>query len=480
MVAPPDSDRLIAPRADQKRGATLSGMTAVVLSLYDLGRVPIEARSLAAQLDARLVDLSTEAIPDWITEVEAIVVIVGMHTAARMAERLLPQLRTLAPRAAIATTGLYARLVELPVDAEFGPEESAALGAWVRGNEGKGATSKAPGSAMPITPIDLSGAARYRSSDGREHLAGAVAGTRGCLHRCRHCPVPVAYDGRIHLNAADAVVASIDEQVSLGARHMSFADPDFLNAAGHAQRIVAAMHRRHPGLTWDATIKVEHVLRHRDRFAEFAASGCTFVISAFESVDDATLLELDKGHTAADESTSVEILRRAGIDVRPSWLPFTPWTTIDHIVDLFAFVADHDLVASIDPVQYGIRLLVPKGSLVADRLHEQGRLETYDPSALAFPWNAHSAILDELAVALAMMAEKAAIDTEPNHVTFDNMRAAVHDAAGLAIAAPVSVPQVRPRMTEAWFCCAEPMASQLRDASAGRAGLTEQDGPAHQ
>ena len=166
--------------------------------------------------------------------------------------------------------------------------------------------------------------------------------------------------------------------VEAGAQHISFGDPDFLNAPPHSRRIVAALHARFPDVTFDCTVKVEHVLRHADLWPAFAAAGCVFVVSAFESVDDRVLARLDKGHTAADAAEAVDVLRAAGIDVRPSWLPFTPWTTRDDMVALLDFVYDHDLVDCVDPVQYSVRLLLPRGSLL---------LEHPDLTPFVGPWN---------------------------------------------------------------------------------------------
>ena len=124
------------------------------------------------------------------------------------------------------------------------------------------------------------------------------------------------------------------------------------------------LHDRHPDLTFDATIKVEHLLRYPEVLPELAEAGCAFVVSAFESVSDRILGLLDKGHTVADMSEAVIALRSHGIEIRPSWLPFTPWTTVDDLVALIDFVVAHDLVANVDPVQYSVRLLVPDGSLL--------------------------------------------------------------------------------------------------------------------
>ena len=49
--------------------------------------------------------------------------------------------------------------------------------------------------------------------------------------------------------------------VELGARHITFGDPDFLNGRRHSLRVVQAMHERFPDLTFDCTTKVEHMLR---------------------------------------------------------------------------------------------------------------------------------------------------------------------------------------------------------------------------
>ena len=46
-----------------------------------------------------------------------------------------------------------------------------------------------------------------------------------------------------------------------GASHITFGDPDFFNGPTHARRIVEALHERHPAVTYDVTIKVEHLLR---------------------------------------------------------------------------------------------------------------------------------------------------------------------------------------------------------------------------
>ena len=292
-----------------------------------------------------------------------------------------------------------------------------------------------------------------------QRLVGSVLASHGCVHRCRHCPVPVVYDGRVQRQDETAVLADIAQLVAAGARHITFGDPDFLNAPPHSRRIVRTMHERFPDVTFDCTVKVEHVLRHADVWPEFAAAGCVFVVSAFESVDDATLERLDKGHTTVDAARAVAILRAAGIDVRPSWMPFTPWTTRDDVIALLDFVHEHDLVGSVDAVQYTVRLLLPRGSLLLAHPDLAPFVGPWDDERSTFTWEHPDPTIDELQRDLAALVEAGGDDVE----LYARVRAAV--GAPPVDGSPVTTG--RPHLTESWFCCAEPTELQLATTRSG-------------
>ncbi len=190
------------------------------------------------------------------------------------------------------------------------------------------------------------------------------------------------------------------------------------------------MHERWPELTFDCTVKVEHILRHRDLWPELAAAGCLFVVSAFETVNEETLTRLDKGHTAADAAAAVHLLRRHGIEIRPSFLPFTPWTTVDDVADIVDFVAALDLVPNVDPVQYTIRLLVPQGSLLEPSLAAEGRLGPYDAERLTWTWTSDDPSVDELQTRLTALVEGAQTAGEPISRIYGRVQQAVQAAAG--------------------------------------------------
>lgn len=472
-------------------------MRVLVLSTYELGHQPLHAAAPAALLraaghDVRVRDLAVELwSDDDVVWANALACSVPMHTARRLAGEATRRARSLDPALDVCWFGLYA------VAATPAPEGSIhliageydeALRDWAddpaaciaRGSVVEIGHATSSGQPVPDRS-DLPDAEQYvRFLDGNASTTvAAVEASRGCAHRCRHCPVPVVYNGRTRPVDAAIVLADIGQQVERGARHVTFGDPDFLNRPAHSLEIVREMRRRFGGsssdaLTFDCTVKVEHILRHRDVWEEFAASGCRFVVSAFESTDDATLGILDKGHTAADAAAAVALLRSHGIEIRPSFLPFLPWTTLDDVVGLFDFVADNDLIANVDPVQYTIRLLVPPGSLLLDVPAFADRLGDFDPVAHAWSWQAVDPALDALQVELAAIVEVDASAEVPIPDTYRTVRAAVFSAVGRTdpraderwpaggVAGGAATDQLRecPRLSESWFCCAEPTDAQ--------------------
>ena len=218
---------------------------------------------------------------------------------------------------------------------------------------------------------------------------------------------------------------------------------------------MTALHERHPELTFDLTVKVEHILKHRQMLGEFAALGVVFIVSAFESTNDEVLEILDKGHTAEEMVTAVELVRSHGIELRPTWLPFTPWTSIGDMVDLFDFLAIHDLFGSIDPVQATIRLLVPHSSLLVDHPAMAGRLDAYDPELLVYPWVALDPRLDALQRSMAQEVEDAISSGLPTNELIQRLWTLVLELAGRPyreLAIPAGSTEGRPRLTEPWFC----------------------------
>src|SRR4051794_25322807 len=232
--------------------------------------------------------------PELVRWADKVAFSVPMHTATRMVRALAPGIDT-----PTCCYGLYAGMCADVADVVIAGEYERALVDWVElgavpAGVQLGRDAAGPGAPPPardlLPPLD-----RYTHlvDGGMTRVVGSVEASRGCAHRCRHCPVPVVYDGRVRVTDEAAVLTDIAQLVASGATHITFGDPDFLNAPQHSMRVVRAMHDRHPQLTFDCTVKVEHVLRHADLWPELAGLGCVFVVSAFESVNDTILERLD-------------------------------------------------------------------------------------------------------------------------------------------------------------------------------------------
>ncbi|HVB05452.1 MAG TPA: radical SAM protein [Acidimicrobiales bacterium] len=455
--------------------------TALVVSTYELGARPLGITTVAGALRAAghtvlTCDLSVEEWPEEaLARADCLCCSVPMHTALRLGAEAARRARAERPALPVYFFGLYAKVAEAagllePGDAAVEADEAAALVGLC--DALAGATVRAPAPPAPADHRGLPPLARYARfvTGDEERLVATVASTTGCNHHCRHCPVPLVHRGRSQPLALAPLVEEVGLLVDEGARHVHFADPDFLNRPRHAARVVGAIHAEHPALTFDATVKVSHILRFGGLLGELAAAGLVTVTSAFESTSDRVLERLDKGHCAADLHRCVELLRQVGIEPRPSLLPFTPWTERRDLTELLDFVASHDLVDNVDPVQYSIRLLLPPGSLLLGRDDAtlDAALEGAAPGAIGIAWHAADPLLDELAGAIAARVELAATAGEAQAATYGAVRALVYGALseedpGLP---PLEVPagppvERRGRLDESWFCCAEPTLEQL-------------------
>ncbi|MGI9611154.1 MAG: radical SAM protein, partial [Acidimicrobiia bacterium] len=297
--------------------------------------------------------------------------------------------------------------------------------------------------------------------NGTTKIAAAVEASRGCRHRCRHCPIPVVYDGRLRVVGADAVLGDISNLAGDGVEHVTFGDADFLNAPRHSLDILREAHSRFPHLTYDVTVKVEHILRHRGIWPEMADLGLLFAISAFESVDEETLTVLDKNHTVADMNQALDVLREAGIHVRPTWLPFLPFTSLGDLAGLVDYLDSHRLWPAIDPVQLSIKLLIPEGSLLERHPAVVDFLEGYDDEALTWRWRYADPAVEVLQKELQSIASEASDCGEEALPTLGRMRTAIGAATGVNLAPYRPSESPVPRLTESWFCCAEPTVSQV-------------------
>jgi hypothetical protein len=429
-----------------------------------MGRQPFGLASPAAWLRQRghaviCTDLAREVFPvEAVNCAHLVAIYLPMHTATRIALKAIQCIRTLNPLAHLCCYGLYAPMNEsylrgLGVSTIIGGEFEQALADLADGHEPASPVSL---ERLQFIPPDRSGMpplSRYAklSVNGESRLAGYTEASRGCKHLCRHCPIVPVYQGTFRVVQRETVQADVRAQVEAGARHITFGDPDFFNGPGHARAVVESLHSEFPDITYDVTIKVEHLLKHVDLLPVLKGTGCLFVVSAVESVDDRVLEILDKGHTRTDFLRVVDLMREVGLTLTPTFVPFTPWTTWDTYRDLLKTIADLDLVCNVSPIQLAIRLLIPEGSrlLEIDELREG--LEGFDAAALTYRWSNPDASLDALVPRLQSMIQCQEKAGASRTVIFEQIWQAAfaepmtYDPALVARAAI-------PFLTEPWYC----------------------------
>jgi radical SAM superfamily enzyme YgiQ (UPF0313 family) len=455
----------------------------LLVACYELGHQPLAVAWPAAFLERAgfapaVMDLAVEPFDaDKVRRARLVAVSVPMHTALRLGVTAAARIREVNPTCHVCFYGLYATL-----NAEYllAHGVDSVVGGEIEGPLVELACRLEAGDPRPVDGVGRAAAAarghlarlafprpsrdglpslkKYAQleRDGRRELTGSVEASRGCRHLCRHCPIPPVYRGRFFVVPLDVVLADVRQLVAAGASHVTFGDPDFLNGPRHARAVAGALHAEFPSVTFDFTAKVEHLLRHREHLPELARHGAVFVVTAVESLSDLVLRHLDKGHTRADVGAALQAVRAAGIAPRPTWVPFTPWTTLDDYREMLDFVEGEDLVDAVDPVQYSIRLLVPPGSLLVGDPAMIPHLRERVAAGFHYRWAHPDPRMDALQEAAAALVAEAADRQEDPAVTFGRVRARADAMAGAPArpASPVPAPDRPrpPRLTEPWFC----------------------------
>jgi radical SAM superfamily enzyme YgiQ (UPF0313 family) len=463
-------------------------MNIVLISTYELGRQPFGLASPAAWLRKQghavvCLDLARQSLDSTaVQSAQLIAIYLPMHTATRLAARLIPSLREQNALAHFCCYGLYAPmnadyLHTLGVSTILGGEFESGLvhlaARLAKTNAEFSAVQEEPRISLERLNFEVPDRSGFPPMREYAHLivpgdgyriVGSTEASRGCKHLCRHCPIVPVYNGVFRIVSREVVLEDVRRQVAAGAQHISFGDPDFFNGIRHALDLIEAFHIEFPEITYDVTIKIEHLRKYEQHLPRLKETGCLFVISAVESVDDDVLKALDKGHTRADFLHVVEKFRALGMALQPTFVPFTPWTTAEHYLDLLQVLSEQGLVESIPPIQLGIRLLIPEGSRMLELPSIRETVGKFDPESLVYPWTNADPQLDALSEQIQEMASAADRNKESRATVFERIWKAAHAAAGkpapvLQIAPPLTASA--PFLSEPWYCCAEPTRDQL-------------------
>ncbi|MFL6335658.1 MAG: CUAEP/CCAEP-tail radical SAM (seleno)protein [Pyrinomonadaceae bacterium] len=458
-------------------------MNVVLISTYELGHQPFGLASPAAWLkevgaSVACLDLAVENLSEGpIRSAHLIAFYLPMHTATRIAVTLLPKIREINPNAHLCFYGLYAPLNEgllrtsgadTIIGGEF-EQELVALYGRLREHAGDLKLGPQPQALITLSrqqflAPDRSGLPRLSKyahldmGDGSIRVAGYTEASRGCKHLCRHCPIVPVYNGMFRVVQREVVLEDIKSQVEAGARHITFGDPDFFNGVGHAVPIVESLHRLYPELTYDVTIKIEHLLKHARHLPTLRDTGCLFVVSAVEAVDNNILQYFDKGHTRADFFEAVALLKNVGLTLNPTFVAFNPWITLEGYLDLLEVTGELGLVDHVAPIQYAIRLLIPASSRLLELPEVRRLAQDFDEQALCYRWSHPDPRVDELQRQVMKVVQRAGAKRESRHAIFGQVLSLARQATGAPAAKfwelnhGLPLAPIPPHMSEPWFC----------------------------
>lgn len=446
-------------------------MNVVLISTYEMGRQPFGLASPATWLrdagaSVTCQDLAIQSLDgDAVAQADVVAFYVPMHTATRLAVEALAQVKRINQRCHICFYGLYAPVNEdylrsLGADTILGGEFETGIVALIErlARRGPGRQSE------PVVSLarqhfmipdrnglpPLSEYAHLHAGRGDVRAVGYTEATRGCKHLCRHCPIVPVYGGRFRVVDIDVVLADVSNQVAAGAGHITFGDPDFFNAPGHALKLVTSLHESYPHITYDVTIKIEHLLRHARHLATLEKTGCLFVTSAVESIDDGILEIFDKNHTPEDFRRAVALCDAVGLLLNPTFVAFTPWTSLEGYRKMLLSIAELGLVGNTAPIQYAIRLLIPAGSKLLELPEIEEIVHRFDPAALVYPWSHRDERVDRLQRDVLAVVGEAGV---PRAQIFGRVLELAEATLGVPSAAPAVRQRVTiPYLTEPWYC----------------------------
>jgi radical SAM superfamily enzyme YgiQ (UPF0313 family) len=455
-------------------------MRVVLISTYELGRQPFGLASPAAWLrqagaTVACQDLSQGRLYEAdILAADLVAFYVPMHTATRIAVHVMERVKVLNPQAHLCFYGLYAPMNEaylrrLGAHTILGGEFEAGLVSLIRRLQAD--QSQPVAQPEPVVSLarqeflvpdrqELPPLQRYAHlvlGQDERRVVGYTEASRGCKHVCRHCPIVPVYEGRFRIVQRDVVLQDIRQQVAAGAEHITFGDPDFFNGVGHAIPLVQALHEEFPHLAYDVTIKIEHLLSHAQHLPILRDTGCILITSAVEAVQDDILERLAKGHTYEDFVAALALCQRVGLPLNPTFVAFTPWTSLADYLALLARLAELGLIDHVSPIQLAMRLLIPAGSKLLELPDMHDVISGFDEVALTYRWQHPDVRVDRLCDDALQLVQSGEAEGASRREIFLRLWEAAHKAAALTTPPLPAPTQAQPRgpipyLSEPWYC----------------------------
>ncbi len=406
----------------------MSTLTALVVSAYEAELQPLAAASLAASLAHAGFEVSAwdaHIFPDARPEGEFDLVMLCVPLFEGL-ERGLTLAGTYAPtRAVVLACGQYAKLFPNDFarvcDGVVMEEPEQLVDDLARVFAGSVELAAVPGIKTATSYVGrprsrdtqwfrprrelLPSIWEYAGHDSKWGLLGNIEATRGCHHRCAYCSVYAATGVRVTPLAQDVVVEDACQVSDQGATHMAFVDAEFFSIRRHSGEILKRIAAEVGPVTFEFTTRFDHILEFTDEIEELTKHGLKSITSALEFPSDTVLTALDKGIDTALTKRAIKVAHDLGIELAPTFIPFTPWVTYDELLRFDDFLEETGLTERITPTGRQTRLYLYKGSPLLGSPHMAG-VDLIDQGYL-YDWRHSDPRVDELWAELREQADSA-------------------------------------------------------------------------
>ncbi len=172
--------------------------------------------------------------------------------------------------------------------------------------------------------------------------ATSIMSSRGCTwRRCQFCFEGGKYMPAYRRRSPESVVAELREIKKMGYNGVVFWDDNFCVSEDWVGKFCELLRREKLDLSWSCGGRADTL--SETMVKDIKSAGCFTVYIGFESGVQETLDKIQKGTTLEQARKAVENCRKAGIEVRGSFILGFPWDTPELVKQSIKFAQELDL-----------------------------------------------------------------------------------------------------------------------------------------
>lgn len=170
-----------------------------------------------------------------------------------------------------------------------------------------------------LPPVARHLAAPYRSAYylGLQTPLASVETARGCPYRCTFCSVWKFYGGTVRAKSPVRVAEELDQ---VREEYVLITDDNFLLSVPRAEAIARELRSQRIRHRYTIQARSDTVVKNPDLLRLWKEVGLYRVFIGIEKVDDQELEALNKKNTVENNVRALDVLRRLGIAVTPSFI----------------------------------------------------------------------------------------------------------------------------------------------------------------